>query len=164
MPERDFKLPDLGEGLTEAEVVRWLVHEGDAITLNQPIVEVETAKAMVEIPAPYAGTVTRLHAGEGDSVEVGAPLLRVDTGAAAPPAGNGAAQEAQEVQGDRQPTLVGPGERQQARRRRLAGPGGSSGPGGPDGPGRSATAAPPTRPKATPPVRKYAKERGVDLA
>ena len=61
MPERDFKLPDLGEGLTEGEVVRWLVKEGDTVTLNQPVVEVETAKAVVEIPAPYAGKVTKLH-------------------------------------------------------------------------------------------------------
>jgi len=157
LPERDFKLPDLGEGLTEAEVVRWLVHEGDAITLNQPIVEVETAKAMVEIPAPFAGTILKLHAREGDSVDVGAPLLKIDTGGGvAETAGNGAARDAQD---NRQPTLVGPGERQQARRRRLtAAHGGSS------GPGRAATAAPPdTRPRATPPVRKYAKERGVDL-
>ncbi|HEY4791216.1 MAG TPA: biotin/lipoyl-containing protein, partial [Actinomycetes bacterium] len=80
MAEREFKLPDLGEGLTEGEVVRWLVAEGDAIVLNQPIVEVETAKAVVEIPAPYAGTVVKLHAGEGDSLDVGAPLISVDTG------------------------------------------------------------------------------------
>ena len=80
MAEREFKLPDLGEGLTEGEVVRWLVAEGDAIVLNQPIVEVETAKAVVEIPSPYAGTVVKLHAGEGDSLDVGAPLISVDTG------------------------------------------------------------------------------------
>ena len=65
--------PDLGEGLTEGEVVRWLVAAGDAITLNQPIVEVETAKAVVEIPAPYAGTVVKLHAGEGDTWTSGPP-------------------------------------------------------------------------------------------
>jgi pyruvate dehydrogenase E2 component (dihydrolipoamide acetyltransferase) len=168
LPERDFKLPDLGEGLTEAEVVRWLVHEGDTIALNQPIVEVETAKAMVEIPAPYAGTIVKLHAGEGDSIDVGAPLLKIDTGGgAAASAGNGAAKAAPEAEDDRQPTLVGPGERRQVRRRRVAGHGGQDGPGGPsgqDGPGRAASPAPPaTRPKATPPVRKYAKERGVDL-
>ena len=86
MPEREFKLPDLGEGLTEGEVVRWLVAEGDAIVLNQPIVEVETAKAVVEIPAPYAGTVVKLHAGEGDTLDVGAPLSSVDAGGGAPSA------------------------------------------------------------------------------
>ena len=88
MAEREFKLPDLGEGLTDGEVVRWLVAVGDAIELNQPIVEIETAKAVVEIPAPYAGTVVKLHAGEGESLDVGAPLISVDTGggAAAPAA------------------------------------------------------------------------------
>jgi len=80
VPEREFKLPDLGEGLTDGEVVRWLVKEGDVVALNQPIVEVETAKAVVEIPAPYAGTVVKLHAAEGDTLDVGAPLLSVDTG------------------------------------------------------------------------------------
>jgi 2-oxoisovalerate dehydrogenase E2 component (dihydrolipoyl transacylase) len=161
LPERDFKLPDLGEGLTEAEVVRWLIHEGDTITLNQPIVEVETAKAMVEIPAPYAGTVVRLHAGEGDTVEVGMPLIRVSSGEPAAEAGDGGAQPAREAEEARQATLVGPGERQQLRRRRVAGHDGSR------GPARAAPVAaatePATRPKATPPVRKYAKERGVDL-
>ena len=83
MPEREFQLPDLGEGLTEGEVVRWLVAEGDAVVLNQPIVEVETAKAVVEIPAPFAGTVRKLHAAAGDTVEVGAPLISVDTGGGA---------------------------------------------------------------------------------
>jgi 2-oxoisovalerate dehydrogenase E2 component (dihydrolipoyl transacylase) len=147
--ERDFKLPDLGEGLTEGEVVRWLVAEGDAITLNQPIVEVETAKAVVEIPAPYAGTVARLHAKEGDTVNVGEPLLSIDTSVP----GNGAAPEAED---ERQATLVGPGERRQARRRRVGAP---APPGGPAAGGPA-----PVRPKATPPVRRYAKERGVDLA
>jgi 2-oxoisovalerate dehydrogenase E2 component (dihydrolipoyl transacylase) len=156
VPEREFKLPDLGEGLTEGEVVRWLVKEGDAVALNQPIVEVETAKAVVEIPAPYTGTVVKLHAAEGDTLDVGAPLLSVDTGggeaapAEAPPA------PAEAAAPEQQATLVGPGERQQARRRRLARPGG-----GGTGP---APSGPPQRPRATPPVRKYAKDHGVDLA
>jgi pyruvate dehydrogenase E2 component (dihydrolipoamide acetyltransferase) len=121
VPEREFKLPDLGEGLTEGEVVRWLVAEGDSIVLNQPIVEVETAKAVVEIPAPYAGTVVKLHAGEGDSLDVGAPLISVDTG--------GGAATAPDPDQELQATLVGPGERQQARRRRIAGH--ARGPNGP---------------------------------
>jgi 2-oxoisovalerate dehydrogenase E2 component (dihydrolipoyl transacylase) len=75
MAERVFTLPDLGEGLEEGEVVSWLVAEGDEVELNQPLVEVETAKATVEIPSPFAGTVTKLHAGAGDAVEVGAPLV-----------------------------------------------------------------------------------------
>ena len=165
MAARDFKLPDLGEGLTEGEVVRWLVKEGDAVDLNQPIVEVETAKAMVEIPAPYAGTVTKLHAGEGETLEVGALLLSIDTGAAA-----SNQDEGQEE--DRQETLVGPGERRQGRRRRIGARVGAAAP--PNGASAVAAAAPapeaapvpaaPARAKATPPVRKYAKDRGVDLA
>ena len=158
MPEREFKLPDLGEGLTDGEVVRWLVKEGDAVTLNQPIVEVETAKAVVEIPAPYAGTVVKLHAAEGDTLDVGAPLLSVDTGGGG---GGGSAPAAAAPQAEPEPeqqaTLVGPGERQQARRRRLARPDG-----GPTGP--SPTGPAQQRPPATPPVRKYAKDHGVDLA
>jgi 2-oxoisovalerate dehydrogenase E2 component (dihydrolipoyl transacylase) len=181
VPEREFKLPDLGEGLTEGEVVRWLVAEGDAIVLNQPIVEVETAKAVVEIPSPYAGTVVKLHAAEGDSLDVGAPLLSVDTAggaaATAPPAATAAAEPDPEQ--ELQATLVGPGERQRARRRRIGGHArGTNGPGSavddreraPSGsatlPHRGAApragslpAAPPAparpapqRPKATPPA------------
>lgn len=75
MAERVFLLPDPGEGLEEAEVVAWLVAEGDTVELNQPFVEVETAKATVEIPSPFAGIVARLHAAEGDTVRVGAPLV-----------------------------------------------------------------------------------------
>ena len=82
--EREFRLPDLGEGLTEAEVLTWRVAEGDEVVLNQPIVEVETAKAAVEIPSPFAGSVARLHAAEGEVVDVGAPLVTVRTGPAAP--------------------------------------------------------------------------------
>ena len=62
MAQRVFALPDLGEGLEEATVNAWLVKEGDPVSLNQPIVEVETAKATVEIPSPFAGTIARLHA------------------------------------------------------------------------------------------------------
>jgi 2-oxoisovalerate dehydrogenase E2 component (dihydrolipoyl transacylase) len=161
VPEREFKLPDLGEGLTDGEVVRWLVKEGDVVALNQPIVEVETAKAVVEIPAPYAGTVVKLHAAEGDTLDVGAPLLSVDTGGQAAPAAPAAAAAAPEPQEEQQATLVGPGERQQARRRRLARPGGGATGPAPTGP---APAGPAQRPKATPPVRKYARDHGVDLA
>jgi len=171
VPEREFKLPDLGEGLTDGEVVRWLVHEGDTITLNQPIVEVETAKAVVEIPAPYAGRVTKLHAAEGESLDVGAPLLSVDTGAGAerPAAGERGVEgftppAAEELVS--QATLVGPGERQQARRRRAAAPAAARPRLAPVGDGHqagAAAAAPAARPLATPPVRKYAKDHGVDL-
>ena len=76
---KEFPLPDLGEGLTEGEILKWLVAEGDTITLNQPIVEVETAKAAVEIPAKWAGKVTKIFHGEGETVEVGMPIIAIDT-------------------------------------------------------------------------------------
>ncbi|HEX6872225.1 MAG TPA: dihydrolipoamide acetyltransferase family protein [Micromonosporaceae bacterium] len=76
---REFPLPDLGEGLTEGEILKWLVAEGDMIKLNQPIVEVETAKAAVEIPAKWAGRVTKIFHAEGATVEVGTPIIAIDT-------------------------------------------------------------------------------------
>lgn len=78
----DFRLPDLGEGLPEAEIVQWLVAEGDTVALNQTIAEVETAKAVVELPSPFAGTVTGLHAAAGDVIEVGSVLISFDVGGA----------------------------------------------------------------------------------
>ncbi|TQK53019.1 pyruvate dehydrogenase E2 component (dihydrolipoamide acetyltransferase) [Streptomyces sp. SLBN-118] len=85
----EFKLPDLGEGLTEAEIVRWLVDVGDVVAIDQPVVEVETAKAMVEVPCPYGGVVTARFGEEGTELPVGAPLLTVAVGAA-DLSGNGA--------------------------------------------------------------------------
>ena len=76
----EFKLPDLGEGLTEAEIVRWLVAVGDVVAVDQPVVEVETAKAMVEVPCPYGGVVTARFGEEGTELPVGAPLLTVAVG------------------------------------------------------------------------------------
>jgi pyruvate dehydrogenase E2 component (dihydrolipoamide acetyltransferase) len=73
--ERVFAMPDLGEGLEEGEIVEWLVAEGDAVELNQPLVEVETAKATVEIPSPFAGVVASLHGAIGSTILVGAPLV-----------------------------------------------------------------------------------------
>jgi 2-oxoisovalerate dehydrogenase E2 component (dihydrolipoyl transacylase) len=96
MGERVFLLPDPGEGLTEAELLAWLVAEGDEVELNQPIAEVETSKAAVEIPSPYAGRIARLHASVGDSVQVGSPLVTYEvavdgsegpTGGGTPPVG-----------------------------------------------------------------------------
>ncbi|WP_329422091.1 dihydrolipoamide acetyltransferase family protein [Streptomyces sp. NBC_01268] len=78
----EFKLPDLGEGLTEAEIVRWLVNVGDVVAIDQPVVEVETAKAMVEVPCPYGGVVTARFGEEGTELPVGAPLLTVAVGGA----------------------------------------------------------------------------------
>ncbi|HJP64963.1 MAG TPA: biotin/lipoyl-containing protein, partial [Actinomycetota bacterium] len=78
MAVRDFLLPDLGEGLEDAEVVAWKVAEGDRVELNDTLAEVNTAKALVEIPAPWEGVVTKLHASEGDVVKVGQPLVSID--------------------------------------------------------------------------------------
>ncbi|MFB7502266.1 dihydrolipoamide acetyltransferase family protein [Streptomyces broussonetiae] len=88
----EFKLPDLGEGLTEAEIVRWLVQVGDVVAVDQPVVEVETAKAMVEVPCPYGGVITSRFGEEGTELPVGAPLLTVAVGEPVPhtePEGSG---------------------------------------------------------------------------
>ncbi|MFC3573531.1 dihydrolipoamide acetyltransferase family protein [Streptomyces yaanensis] len=82
----EFRLPDLGEGLTEAEIVRWLVQVGDVVAVDQPVVEVETAKAMVEVPCPYGGVVTARFGEEGTELPVGSPLLTVAVGEPAEPA------------------------------------------------------------------------------
>ncbi|MDI6102893.1 dihydrolipoamide acetyltransferase family protein [Actinoplanes sp. NEAU-A12] len=84
---KEFNLPDLGEGLTEGEILAWLVKVGDTIELNQPIVEVETAKAAVEIPAKWGGVVTRIFHEAGTVVEVGMPIIAIDTDPSAGPAG-----------------------------------------------------------------------------
>ncbi|WP_295034567.1 biotin/lipoyl-containing protein, partial [uncultured Microbacterium sp.] len=82
---RVFRLPDLGEGLTEAGLVQWLVQVGDTIRTDQPIAEVETAKSIVELPSPFAGVVTALHGEPGGTIDVGAPVLEVaDPDAALP--------------------------------------------------------------------------------
>ena len=77
---KQFNLPDPGEGLVEAEIVTWKVKVGDTVKVNDIIVEIETAKSLVELPVPYAGTVTDLLVAEGETVEVGTPIIAVDTG------------------------------------------------------------------------------------
>jgi len=86
MTAQVFRLPDLGEGLTEAALVKWLVAVGDTVVTDQPIAEVETAKSVVEVPSPFAGTVAALHGAEGDVLMVGAPFVEVDAEAAVTPA------------------------------------------------------------------------------
>ena len=115
-----FLLPDLGEGLTEAEIVTWHVQAGDTVTVDQPIVEVETAKAVVEVPVPFAGRVTALHGQPGDVVAVGEPLVTVDTadrfaepGVVTSPAGPDQAGESGNV-------LIGYGTSSGRRRRHRA--------------------------------------------
>ncbi|MEV5971848.1 dihydrolipoamide acetyltransferase family protein [Streptomyces sp. NPDC051921] len=93
----EFKLPDLGEGLTEAEIVRWLVDVGDVVAIDQPVVEVETAKAMVEVPCPYGGVVTARFGDEGTELPVGAPLLTVAVGGAPATDGQAAAPAASQA-------------------------------------------------------------------
>ena len=106
---RDFALPDLGEGLTEGEILAWFVKPGDEVTLNQPIVEVETAKAAVEIPSPHAGVVSALHCAVGDTVDVGTPIITfdVDPGGAAAPAVDLTTSEASIRGGDLVPSEPG---------------------------------------------------------
>src|ERR1700751_2367122 len=82
---KQFKLPDVGEGLTEADIVKWHVQPGDRVTINQIIVEIETAKAVVELPSPYEGVVARLLVPEGQTADVGTPIIAVQVGADAGP-------------------------------------------------------------------------------
>src|SRR5215207_9782110 len=83
---KPFKLPDVGEGLTEGEILQWLVAVGDTVTVNQPLCEVETAKAAVELPSPFAGTVTELLFEAGTMVDVGTPIITIDVGGGSAPA------------------------------------------------------------------------------
>ncbi|WP_214109946.1 dihydrolipoamide acetyltransferase family protein [Acrocarpospora catenulata] len=164
---REFKLPDVGEGLTEAEIVKWHVAAGDAVKVNQIIVEIETAKAVVELPCPFEGTVASLLATEGDTVDVGSPIIAVETvadGDAPTPAETQGlvedlvpqvpAPEPEPAREERQPVLVGYGVKLGATKRRP----------------RKSPAPPPaarngtgTAVLAKPPVRKLAKDLGVDL-
>jgi pyruvate/2-oxoglutarate dehydrogenase complex dihydrolipoamide acyltransferase (E2) component len=156
MTERVFNLPDLGEGLEDAEIVEWKVAAGDSVELNQPLVEVNTAKALVEIPSPVAGVVATLHGEAGDVVPVGAPLVTftMEGDAGSEPEDG----EATEAPPKRQAVLVGYGVDEDTggrrRRPRLTPPGRSEAPAPAEAPGV----------RATPPVRKLARERGVDLA
>ncbi|HEV7813277.1 MAG TPA: dihydrolipoamide acetyltransferase family protein [Leifsonia sp.] len=151
---KDFALPDLGEGLTESELVNWLVAVGDSVRLNQIIAEVETAKALVELPAPWAGVVSRLYVEPGVTVSVGDPIVafEVDGETDAP-----------------EPNLVGYGAIADsgARPVRRARPGLTVPEPDPAPHTDSSPSAAPDageRPRATPPVRKLARELGVDLA
>jgi 2-oxoisovalerate dehydrogenase E2 component (dihydrolipoyl transacylase) len=148
---RGFLMPDVGEGLTEAQILKWYVKPGDPVTDGQVICEVETAKAAVELPIPYEGVVHELCCAEGASVDVGAPIILVDTqpgAAVAPPA---------PPEEGRQAVLVGygaaPAPTTRRPRRRPA-----------PAPAQAPASAPALAPLATPPVRKLAKDLGVDLA
>ncbi|GAA2816313.1 dihydrolipoamide acetyltransferase family protein [Saccharopolyspora taberi] len=169
MPQlKHFPLPDVGEGLTEAEILDWKVKPGDEVTVNQIIVEIETAKASVELPCPFAGRVTELLAESGQTVEVGTPIISIDLDPSGTAAEAAAAGEAGESNG-RVATLVGYGPRTGASKRRprkgaaVAAPA----PVEPVVPEPAPAPEPATAggfvPLAKPPVRKLAKDLGVDL-
>ncbi|WCD98144.1 dihydrolipoamide acetyltransferase family protein [Streptomyces sp. HUAS 31] len=146
----EFKLPDLGEGLTEAEIVRWLVQVGDVVAIDQPVVEVETAKAMVEVPCPYGGVVTARFGEEGTELPVGAPLITVAVGASA---GDGESEGSGNV-------LVGYGTSEAPARRRRVRPGEPVSANG-DAVAREVAEGP--VPVISPLVRRLARQNGLDL-
>ncbi|MFI7538660.1 dihydrolipoamide acetyltransferase family protein [Streptosporangium sp. NPDC049376] len=188
---KEFKLPDVGEGLLEAEIVRWHVKPGDPVKVNQIIVEIETAKAIVELPSPYEGVIAALLAEEGQTVDVGKPIITVDDGSGPPetPAGTPAEDMVPTIpKPERQPVLVGYGVKPGTAKRRprksaapaatapVPAPAAVEAP-APAAPVRQAEpAAAPAGPAAPagsgaargavlakPPVRKLAKDLGVDL-
>src|SRR5919202_543064 len=124
MPDyKVFPLPDTAEGLVDAEILTWHVKPGDTVDVNQIIVEIETAKAAVELPCPWAGVVTELHAQPGDTVEVGSPILTIDVDphGAAPAAATPAAPAvavAEQTENGQTATLVGYGPKAGAAKRR----------------------------------------------
>jgi len=177
-----FHLPDVGEGLTEADIVEWKVAVGDTVTVNQVLVEIETAKSLVELPSPFAGVVTALHGEPGQTLEVEAPLIDIAQDGETAPA---PAAQAAPVPDDAGPgPLVGSGPVADAvKRRARVRPAARAAGAGNGTRGRNAVeAAPavvqipeptpvdrtvpptPTRPLAKPPVRRLARELGVDLA
>ncbi|MGC9542040.1 dihydrolipoamide acetyltransferase family protein [Streptomyces sp. UG1] len=175
---REFKMPDVGEGLTEAEILKWYVQPGDTVTDGQVVCEVETAKAAVELPIPYDGVVRELHFAEGTTVDVGTAIIAVDVSGAAVPAAEAPAAQPQAPAEEpapegsgRQPVLVGYGVAQTStkRRPRKGAEGARQEPAAQalqselNGHGPAQPETPP-RPLAKPPVRKLAKDLGVDLA
>ncbi|WP_244190589.1 biotin/lipoyl-containing protein, partial [Streptomyces caeruleatus] len=176
---REFKMPDVGEGLTEAEILKWYVQPGDTVTDGQVVCEVETAKAAVELPIPYDGVVRELHFPEGTTVDVGTAIIAVDLAGGAAPAAEApdraeapaeTAPEEAKPQG-RQPVLVGYGVAASSTKRRprkgadvpRQEPAAQALQSELNGHGPVAAVTPP-RPLAKPPVRKLAKDLGVDLA
>ena len=174
MAKQVFLLPDLGEGLTEAVVVRWLVAVGDTVATDQAIAEVETAKSIVELPTPFAGTVVALHGNEGESIDTGAPVLEVEDGKSggdAEPAPKSAGVEAEAYRNEERAgtgsgnVLIGYGTGEgdaKGRRRRKT----TARPAAPAAAPAVAAAAPAqTGPVAvrSPIVRRLARELGVDV-
>ena len=116
MPDlKHFLLPDVGEGLTEAEIIKWDVAPGDTVTINQTLVEIETAKAAVELPSPFAGLVTALHVSAGETVDVGRPIITIDVAPDGAPL-----PVSTPANGARQPVLVGYGPKADGPTRRRS--------------------------------------------
>jgi pyruvate dehydrogenase E2 component (dihydrolipoamide acetyltransferase) len=179
MSAQTFPLPDVGEGLTEAEIVNWLVAPGDEVALNQVVCEIETAKSLVELPSPFAGVVTELLAEVGQTVPVGEAIMRIETAAAgsgdaAAGPGADAASGSASGKGEDRPlgatgasdslpadeggaVLVGYGTVAPAKSRRRGGLRSSSGNANP------AELVPAANVVAKPPIRKLAKDLGVEL-
>ncbi|MFE3172024.1 dihydrolipoamide acetyltransferase family protein [Amycolatopsis sp. NPDC059090] len=173
MPEyKQFPLSDTAEGLTEADILAWRVKPGDTVTVNQIVVEVETAKAAVELPIPWAGVVTELHVEPGQTVEVGTTILTMDVdpdGKAAPaPAAAAASAAAPAPAEEEMKPLVGYGSKAAGTTRRAR-KGATPGPAPAPAPVAAAPAPVAETPRggyvplAKPPVRKLAKDLGVDL-
>ncbi|WLQ34859.1 dihydrolipoamide acetyltransferase family protein [Streptomyces castrisilvae] len=174
---REFKMPDVGEGLTEAEILKWFVQPGDTVTDGQVVCEVETAKAAVELPIPFDGVVHELRFPEGTTVDVGQVIIAVDVAPGSAPEAPAATPEpapepeAEEAPKGRQPVLVGYGVAESSTKRRArkgaetappaAAPAAVQGELNGRGP---AAPVPEARPLAKPPVRKLAKDLGIDLA
>lgn len=174
---REFALPDLGEGLTEAEIVRWMVQVGDVVAIDQPVVEVETAKAVVEVPCPYGGVVTARFGEEGQTLDVGRPLLTVAVGSADGQAAGAPAPAAPAASADGDSgsgsgnVLVGYGTSGPAARRRRVRPAPApvaAAPAPAPAPAPVAAVAVPVRHEGpvaviSPLVRRRAREHGLDL-
>src|ERR1700683_214107 len=174
---KNFKLPDVGEGLTEADIVKWHVKPGDEITVNQIIVEIETAKAVVELPSPYAGVVNRLLVPEGETADVGTPIISVQVGSGEldEPSSNEADVTEPEIgtepgmhgtlkpKEERQAVLVGYGVKLSPTTRRPRKPAASAAASVPAPVPVPAVAARSAGVLAKPPVRKLAKDLGIDL-
>ena len=185
MTQSDFPLPDVGEGLTEAEIVSWKVKPGDTVVINQVLVEIETAKSLVELPSPFAGTVSALLVEEGQTVEVGTPIITVATDGAdvesapapatepdevskaiADTAATVATGESKATEEKPSPVLVGYGASGQTSSRRRQGstaaaqiPVDAAAAGLTSVPASAASAI-----IAKPPIRKLAKDLGVELS
>ncbi len=174
MAESEFLLPDVGEGLTEAEIVSWKVAVGDTVVVNQVLVEIETAKSLVELPSPFSGTVSALFVNEGETVDVGTPIISVSSSATVPQrataeAAAAIADTAGSIAPDEEKpgaVLVGYGIKGHAasRRTRAAAASPASAPASASGRPSLVPAGSSYAVIAKPPIRKLAKDLGVELA